>query len=200
MLCAWLRLFRLSAGTLHFIDPQWFEPIVPPIPGSARFWVYISGAIELALGIGFIVPSSRKITGLGSATFWCAFTPQMSTCGYMILNLATKFTYYGRSYHSVFHAGFGVLLSLWVWKFRTQDNQASKVTVETALAAKTATKFNRTGENLLSMVLKAGLEPARAKLIPLKIACLPIPPLRHNFRESSRLTLPIDHSSRLLRI
>ena len=67
--------FSALRGTLHFIDPQWFEPIVPPVPGSARLWVYISGAIELALGVGFIVPSSRKITGLGSATFLVCVYP-----------------------------------------------------------------------------------------------------------------------------
>mgnify|MGYP005739624139 FL=1 len=73
--CLTAAFFWLYAGTLHFIDPQWFEPIVPPVPGSARLWVYISGAIELALGVGFIVPSSRKITGLGSAIFLVCVYP-----------------------------------------------------------------------------------------------------------------------------
>ena len=61
--CLAAAFFWLYAGTLHFIDPQWFEPIVPPIPGSARLWVYISGAIELALGVGFYCYFWKKNKG-----------------------------------------------------------------------------------------------------------------------------------------
>jgi len=37
--------------------------------------IYISGTIELALGVGFIVPSTSKVTGLGSATFLVCVNP-----------------------------------------------------------------------------------------------------------------------------
>lgn len=123
--CLAAAFFWLYAGTLHFIDPQWFEPIVPPIPGSARLWVYISGAIELALGVGFIVPSSRKVTGLGSATFLvCVYPANVYMWIYNLeLGDGSKLTTEGHIIR-FFLQVFGVLLSLWVWKFRTQDHQA----------------------------------------------------------------------------
>ena len=64
-----LGLFFLKVGVMHFTDPGWFEPIVPRIPGSARFWVLLTGAIELVLGIGLLVPSFRHWGGYVTAAF-----------------------------------------------------------------------------------------------------------------------------------
>lgn len=54
-------------GIKHFLDPDWFEPIVPEILGNARFWVYASGAFEILLGIGIILPRYREEAALGMA-------------------------------------------------------------------------------------------------------------------------------------
>ena len=50
-------------------DPKWFEPIVPTILGDPTFWVLITGAMEIALGIGLIIPKTRKNSGLLMALF-----------------------------------------------------------------------------------------------------------------------------------
>ena len=47
--------FFFYVGVLHFTDTSWFEPIVPPILGSARFWVLISGVAEIIVGLGLII-------------------------------------------------------------------------------------------------------------------------------------------------
>ena len=52
-------------GVQHFRDPAWFEPIVPEILGSARFWVYASGAFEILLGLGVALPWFRKEAAFG---------------------------------------------------------------------------------------------------------------------------------------
>ena len=64
-----LGLFFIKVGIMHFTAPEWFEPIVPNIAGSARFWVLISGAAETILGIGLIIPQLRKWGGYGTAVF-----------------------------------------------------------------------------------------------------------------------------------
>ena len=56
-------------GIQHFLDPDWFEPIVPKIIGYPLFWVYISGLFEIMLGILIIIPSSRRIASLGFIFF-----------------------------------------------------------------------------------------------------------------------------------
>ena len=56
-------------GIQHFLDPDWFEPIVTKIIGYPLFWVYISGVFEIMLGILVIIPSSRRIASVGFIIF-----------------------------------------------------------------------------------------------------------------------------------
>ena len=59
-----LGIFFINVGIGHFVDPEWFEPIVPTILGDPTFWVLLTGAMEIALGIGIIIPQTRKYSGL----------------------------------------------------------------------------------------------------------------------------------------
>ena len=54
-------------GIQHFLDPAWFEPIVPKILGNPTFWVIVSGIPEVGLGIAVIIPMTRKWAALGLA-------------------------------------------------------------------------------------------------------------------------------------
>ena len=56
-------------GIQHFVNPAFFEPIVPAVLGNPPFWVYASGVVEIALGAGMIVRSSRRIAGYSTAAF-----------------------------------------------------------------------------------------------------------------------------------
>ena len=47
-------------GALHFRNPEPFEAIVPSYLGWPRFWNYASGALEILLGLGLIVPPARR--------------------------------------------------------------------------------------------------------------------------------------------
>jgi len=52
-------------GVKHFVDPVWFEPIVPAVIGSPRFWVLASGVFEVGLGVAVMLPRARKVAALG---------------------------------------------------------------------------------------------------------------------------------------
>ena len=54
-------------GVQHFLDPVWFEPIVPKMLGAPRFWVLASGVAEVAVGLALILPASRAYGGLACA-------------------------------------------------------------------------------------------------------------------------------------
>ena len=54
-------------GVQHFVDPTWFEPIVPAALGAPRFWVLASGVAEVAVGLALIVPATRAYGGLACA-------------------------------------------------------------------------------------------------------------------------------------
>ena len=64
-----LGLFLIRVGILHFTKPTWFAPIVPGILGDPLFWVYLSGAAEILLGVGLLTPRSRRSSALASAAF-----------------------------------------------------------------------------------------------------------------------------------
>jgi len=50
----------LTSGTLHFVRPELFRSIVPPALGHASELVAISGAAELAGGLGLLIPATRR--------------------------------------------------------------------------------------------------------------------------------------------
>lgn len=56
-------------GVQHFVNPGFFQPIVPEILGSPPFWVYASGAVEVGLGVAMIHPRFRKVGGYATAAF-----------------------------------------------------------------------------------------------------------------------------------
>ena len=64
-----LGIFFINVGIAHFTDTEWFEPIVPDLFGNPTFWVLITGGFEIALGIGIIVPQTRRYSGLLMALF-----------------------------------------------------------------------------------------------------------------------------------
>lgn len=64
-----LGAFLLGAGVTHFINPTFFDAIVPPaLPFGERFWTYASGIAEIAIGVGVLRQSTRRRAAL--AAFW----------------------------------------------------------------------------------------------------------------------------------
>ena len=59
----------VNVGVQHFTDTAWFEPIVPVVLGDPTFWVLITGVMEIAIGVGLILPWTRRYAALGSLVF-----------------------------------------------------------------------------------------------------------------------------------
>jgi uncharacterized membrane protein len=59
-----LAAFFIGAGINHFVNPRFYEAIVPPsLKHEKRRIVQISGVAELAGGLGVLVPSTRRLSG-----------------------------------------------------------------------------------------------------------------------------------------
>ncbi len=106
-------------GVQHFRDPAWFEPIVPEILGSARFWVYASGVFEILLGLGVALPWFRKEAAFG-------ITLMLLVLYWANLNMwVNDIPLDGKTYARHWHAlrGVGqvglVCISLWLGGFDT---------------------------------------------------------------------------------
>lgn len=72
-----LGVLLLIAGSAHFLAPDGFDKIVPPIlPFEPRLWTYLSGAAELTIGGIMFAPMSKSLFGkpVRQLGVWCAFT------------------------------------------------------------------------------------------------------------------------------
>jgi uncharacterized membrane protein len=63
------------AGVLHFAIPRSYESIVPPYLPARLFLVYLSGACELAGGVGLLVPRTRRAAAVGLIALLAAVFP-----------------------------------------------------------------------------------------------------------------------------
>jgi uncharacterized membrane protein len=55
----------IVAGVMHFVIPRGYAAIVPAVLPARLFLVYLSGAFELAGGVGLLVPRVRRPAALG---------------------------------------------------------------------------------------------------------------------------------------
>ncbi len=54
-----------SAGIMHFAKPDFFEAIVPDWFPDAKLANRLSGAAEIVLGLGLLVPATRRASAIG---------------------------------------------------------------------------------------------------------------------------------------
>lgn len=61
-----LAALFVAAGVLHFVAPAFFDRIVPPwVPLSPRAATLLSGAAEIAGGLGLLHPRTRPAARVG---------------------------------------------------------------------------------------------------------------------------------------
>jgi len=65
-----------TTGVLHFLIPRPYDALIPGwLPGSARAWVYGSGAAELACAAMLVAPRTRRLGGTATALLLLAVFP-----------------------------------------------------------------------------------------------------------------------------
>jgi uncharacterized membrane protein len=68
-------VFYVFAGFLHFVRPAPYLKIMPPYFPWHLALVYVSGAAEIAGGIGLMVPALRRAAGWGLVALLIAVFP-----------------------------------------------------------------------------------------------------------------------------
>lgn len=59
-----------ATGLSHFVKPQIYDKMTAvAFPKNTRRHVYIDGAIETAIGVGLVVPQTRKFAFVGIAGY-----------------------------------------------------------------------------------------------------------------------------------
>lgn len=78
------------AGVLHFVVPELYVRIVPPVFPAALALVYLSGLAEIAVGIGLLIPRTRRHAAWATVALLVAIFPAnvyMATHGVVIKGL-----------------------------------------------------------------------------------------------------------------
>lgn len=58
-----MAIMLIVTGSVHFINPAAFNPIVPPfLPGEPVLWTYLSGIAELVVAAMLLAPISAKLS------------------------------------------------------------------------------------------------------------------------------------------
>ncbi|MBO0359752.1 DoxX family protein [Hymenobacter sp. BT186] len=70
-----LALLFIGAGVLHFVAPATYLRIMPPYLPAPLLLVYVSGAAEIAGGVGLLIPATRQLAGWGLVLLLLAVFP-----------------------------------------------------------------------------------------------------------------------------
>jgi uncharacterized membrane protein len=73
---ALVALGFIGAGVNHFVNPRFYEPMVPPpLQKQAGPVVAISGVAEIAGGLGVLLPWTRRLSGKSLVVLLAAVFP-----------------------------------------------------------------------------------------------------------------------------
>ncbi len=116
----------VNVGVQHFTNTVWFEPIVPAVLGDPTIWVLITGVMEIAIGVGLILPWTRRHAALGSIVFligiyWANFNMWVN-------NIPLDGKTYANHWHVLrLGAQLGMMgLSYAIWRWSVAEEEANQ--------------------------------------------------------------------------
>ena len=70
-----LAVIMVAVGVLHFVADRFFVQIVPPQLPAPQWLVWISGVIEIALGLLLLPTATRRLAGYALIALYIAVFP-----------------------------------------------------------------------------------------------------------------------------
>ena len=68
-------LFFIAAGLNHFVSPDFYLKIMPPYLPWHYPLVFMSGVAEVVLGVGLLIPKTRRLAAWGLIALLIAIFP-----------------------------------------------------------------------------------------------------------------------------
>lgn len=105
--------FFIVAGAFHFVRPDAYAGIMPTFLPHPEALVLISGAAEIAGGVGMLVSAARRTAGVGLIVLLVAVFPANVQ---MLLNHRTQGTPWWMEAALWIRLPFQGVLIAWVWR------------------------------------------------------------------------------------
>jgi len=70
-----MGLGYVIAGVLHFVVPELYAQIIPPFLPAPLALVYLSGVAEIAVGVGVLIPRTRRYAAWATIALLIAIFP-----------------------------------------------------------------------------------------------------------------------------
>lgn len=74
-LCYVMGVLYVVAGVMHFVAPKVYAQIIPPAFPRPLELVYLSGVAEIVLGLGVLIPRTRRHSAWGLILLLLAIFP-----------------------------------------------------------------------------------------------------------------------------
>lgn len=116
----WLMgAFYVGAGVMHFVNPGFYLPMMPPSLPLHRELVFLSGVVEVVLGVAVLVPSLRQWAAWGIIGLLIAVFP--ANLHVALNNVPLGSAPAGLGIWNWVRLPFQALFILWAWWYTRDD-------------------------------------------------------------------------------
>lgn len=113
-----MAVFIIFTGFSHFKFQKGMAMMIPDFIPAKLFWVYFTGIIEVAAGIGLMIPSIRELTAILLIVFYVlVFIANINSSRKKINIFKADFTGPGMTYLYKERIPMQIILILWTWYF-----------------------------------------------------------------------------------
>ncbi|MBW2279301.1 MAG: DoxX family membrane protein [Deltaproteobacteria bacterium] len=125
-----LGVVYVLAGINHFVNPDFYRPMMPPALPAHDLLIWLSGLAEVALGVGVFIPQTRRWAAWGIIALLIAVVP--ANIHIAVNDIALDGGSEGAGAANWVRVAFQAVLILWAWWHtgpeRGQDPSSSATT------------------------------------------------------------------------
>ncbi|MDQ1095590.1 MULTISPECIES: DoxX family protein [Chryseobacterium] len=113
-----MAIFLFFTGIAHFRYQKGMAMMIPDFIPAKIFWVYATGFIEIAAGIGLLIPSLRELTAVLLIIFFMlVFVANINSSRKRINLFKADYTGPGMNYLYKERLPMQIILIAWTWFF-----------------------------------------------------------------------------------
>lgn len=113
-----MAVFIIFTGLSHFKFQKGMAMMIPEFMPAKMFWVYFTGIIEIAAGIGLVIPSIRETTAILLIIFYIlVFVANINSSKKKINIFKADYTGPGMKYLYTERIPMQIILIAWTWYF-----------------------------------------------------------------------------------